>query len=68
MTIFLDGVEQAGLVREIVAGTNVTVDSTDPLRPIVSSTGGGGPSIDGVLLNENGDYFVMENDDYLATE
>lgn len=29
-------------VQSIVAGTNVTVDSTDPLNPIVSSTGGGG--------------------------
>lgn len=29
-----------GLVGEIVAGTNITVDSTDPGRPIVSATGG----------------------------
>lgn len=28
-----------GLVGEIVAGTNITVDSTDPGRPIVSATG-----------------------------
>ena len=28
-------------VLEVVAGTNVTVDSSDPLRPIVSSTGTG---------------------------
>ena len=42
MSIFLDGVEQSGLVREIVAGDNVTVDNSDPLFPIVSSTGGGG--------------------------
>lgn len=29
-------------VLEVVAGTNVTVDNTDPERPIVSATGGGG--------------------------
>lgn len=32
----------AGVVQAIVAGTNVTVDSTDPANPIVSATGGGG--------------------------
>jgi hypothetical protein len=30
-----------GVVQAIVAGANVTVDSTDPANPIVSSTGGG---------------------------
>jgi hypothetical protein len=29
-------------VQTIVAGTNVTVDNTDPANPIVSATGGGG--------------------------
>jgi len=28
-------------IQSIVAGTNITVDNTDPLNPIVSSTGGG---------------------------
>lgn len=28
-------------VQSVVAGTNITVDNTDPLNPIVSSTGGG---------------------------
>lgn len=32
----------AGIVQEVVAGTNVTVDNTDPHRPVVSATGGGG--------------------------
>lgn len=43
-----DGVDGApgapgapGVVQSIVAGTNVTVDSTDPANPIVSATGGG---------------------------
>jgi hypothetical protein len=31
-------------VQSVVAGTNVTVDNTDPLNPIVSATGGGGGS------------------------
>lgn len=30
-----------GLIQSIVPGSNITVDSTDPANPIVSSTGGG---------------------------
>lgn len=41
-----------GVVQSVVAGTNVTVDSTDPANPIVSSTGGGGGS--GHIVQENG--------------
>lgn len=45
-TINLAGVPGAagtpGGVQSIVAGANVTVDSTDPANPVVSSTGGGG--------------------------
>lgn len=33
---------EPGVVQEIVAGSNVTVDSSDPARPVVSSSGGGG--------------------------
>jgi len=32
----------AGVVQSISAGTNVTVDASDPANPIVSSSGGGG--------------------------
>jgi hypothetical protein len=35
-----DGVDGTGTVVSVVAGTNVTVDDTDPANPIVSSTGG----------------------------
>ena len=47
----------SGGVQEVVAGTNVTVDNTDPTRPIVSATGGGGGSsvwggITGTLSNQ----------------
>lgn len=31
-----------GKIDSVVAGTNVTIDNTDPLNPIVSATGGGG--------------------------
>lgn len=31
-----------GVVQEVVAGANVTVDNTDPTRPVVASAGGGG--------------------------
>jgi len=34
------GLPDAG-IQSVVAGTNVTVDNTDPLNPIVSATGGG---------------------------
>jgi hypothetical protein len=32
----------SGSVRSVVAGTNVSVDDTDPQNPVVSSTGSGG--------------------------
>ena len=31
-----------GKLDSVVAGTNVTIDNTDPLNPIISSSGGGG--------------------------
>lgn len=37
-----------GGVASVVAGTNVTVDDTDPANPIVSSSGGGG-AVDSVV-------------------
>lgn len=40
-------------VQSVVAGTNVTVDNTDPQNPIVSATGGGGGSIgDWIVIRE----------------
>jgi hypothetical protein len=32
------------------------------------TTGGTTPTVDGVLLMENDDYFITESGDYLATE
>ena len=35
-------------VQSVVAGTNVTVDNTDPANPIISAAGGGGGGLTGV--------------------
>jgi hypothetical protein len=43
-------------VQSVVAGTNVTVDNTDPHNPVVSSTGGGGSgtgTVDSVVAGNN---------------
>jgi len=44
-----------GGIQSIVAGTNVTVDDTDPQNPIVSASGGGGstPNLEEVLTEGN---------------
>ena len=34
-----------GIVNSVVAGTNITVDNTDPANPIVSATGGGSGTV-----------------------
>ena len=36
------GAKADSAVQSVVAGTNITVDATDPQNPIVSATGGGG--------------------------
>lgn len=47
-----------GVVQSIVAGSNVTVDDTDPANPIVSATGGGGSgtvqSVNDISPDDNG--------------
>ena len=40
----------AGVVQSIVAGTNVTVDASDPANPIVSSSGGSGASNPNIFI------------------
>lgn len=42
-----------GIVASIVAGTNVTVDATDPANPIVSATGGTGGQVDSIVAGTN---------------
>ncbi len=46
-----DITDTADTVTEVVAGDNVTVDNTDPTRPIVSATGGGGGGGVGVIVS-----------------
>ena len=57
----------------VVGGTNVTIDNTDPLNPIISSTGGGGTqNLNEVLVEGNttggenisissGDAIILDN-------
>ncbi len=46
-------------IESVVAGTNVTVDNTDPKNPIVSSTGGGGGSFANVIDATAGSYSLV---------
>lgn len=50
-----------GVVQSVVAGTNVTVDDTDPANPIVNATGGGGGAVDSV--NGATGVVVLDADD-----
>lgn len=50
-----------GVVQSIVAGSNVTVDNTDPANPIVSSLGGGSSAVDSV--NGQTGIVVLDTDD-----
>jgi len=51
-----EGPQGAGQVVSVVAGTNVTVDATDPANPIVSATGGGGAA--GLVSGTGSDSMV----------
>lgn len=59
------GVRSSSGVQSIVAGTNVTVDNTDPANPIVSSTGGSSSitnvsiSTDTALSYSSGEYIIL---------
>ena len=49
-------------LNDVTAGTNVTIDKSDPLNPIISAAGGGGGAVDsvftrtGVVVATLGDY------------
>lgn len=58
---------EPGLVQSIVAGDNVTVDSTDPANPIVSATGGGGGGAVSSVFGRTG-AVVAETNDYEDTQ
>lgn len=57
-------------VLEIVEGSGVTVDSTDPKRPVVSATGGGGGGRWEVLMasDGSGSPLLATNGDWLYGE
>lgn len=40
-------------VSNIVAGDNITVDTTDPHNPVVSASGGGGGGIESIVPGQN---------------
>lgn len=45
----------------LTAGTNVTIDRTDPLNPVISTSGGGGGAVDSV--NGQTGVVVLDTDD-----
>ena len=54
-----DGDIPTSYVESIVAGTNVTVDNTDPLNPIISSSGGSGATLGLIkIVDKAGDFFT----------
>ena len=53
-------INEAVGILEVVAGANVTVDNTNPLRPVVSASGGGG-AVDSV--NGQTGVVVLDTDD-----
>lgn len=52
------------MVQSIVAGTNVTVDDTDPANPIISAVGGGGGGAVDSVNGQTG-VVVLDQDDVL---
>ncbi len=59
-------------IKEIFAGTNITVDNTNPQYPVVSSSGGGGGAVDsvngqtGVVVLDTGDISDVLNSRYVT--
>ena len=56
-----------GGIQSVVAGTNVTVDNTDPLNPVVSSTGGGSSYTFNAPLSESGGAVSFDDTDFAKT-
>lgn len=60
-----EGGSESG-VQSIVAGSNITVDDTDPQNPIISSTGGGGGG--GLTPVLETSYWDAENEHIISPE
>jgi hypothetical protein len=57
-------------VQEVRPGTNISVDNTDPRRPIVSSSGGGGvlPVVTGEIVAGQPVFLIADDGNLIYTE
>lgn len=57
-------------VQQVQAGSNITVDATDPRRPIVSATGGGGilPMVTGEIVSGQPVFLIADDGNLIYTE
>lgn len=53
---------EPGVVQSVVAGSNVTVDNTDPANPVISASGGGGGGAVDSVNGQTG-VVVLDQDD-----
>lgn len=51
----------SGIVQTIVAGTGISVNSTDPANPIITNTGTAPSFIDNEIVNGSGTSFTLAN-------
>lgn len=60
------GVVIAGII-DVIAGTNITIDKTDPKRPIINSSGGGGGGDVASVFGRTG-AVTAQSGDYTAAQ
>ncbi len=54
-----EGTLPTSYIQDITAGTNVTIDKTDPLNPVISASGGSGSALGKIkIVDKNGDVFT----------
>jgi hypothetical protein len=72
ITVINVNTQSGGGIQTIVAGTNVTVDDTDPLNPIINATGGGGSqTLNQTLVlgnSTNGENIVLDSGDAIVLD
>jgi len=70
VTQILVNTNTGGGVQSVVAGTNISVDNTDPANPIISASGGGGTqNLNQVLVEGNatdGENIFISNGDEIT--